>query len=116
MPTPQLYCPDAPDNDGAFALHWRGDAATWSLAENGVVRYSGADTATTLTGRVAGAYEYRVAAVEDGAATWSEPCVVEVAPPSIALALALAAVGAAVFVATLLLVMSGDRTARQERT
>jgi hypothetical protein len=114
MSRPELDCPARTDNDGAYALRWTGEIAiTWRLEENGAVVYEGADTATTVTGRAAGVYEYRVAASHDGVvASVSAPCLVEVAPPSLALAFALAAVGAAVFVAVLWLVVTSERAER----
>jgi hypothetical protein len=111
MTTPRLTCPTRADNDGAFALHWSGGThASWRVEENGVVLYEGPDRATTVTGRPAGTYEYRVVAGDEVSA----PCVVEVTPPSLALAFALAGVGAAVFAAVLALVLVGDRRCRRE--
>lgn len=104
-------CPGQSDT-GAFRLAWSGDGeGPWRVQETRsdgtqVVLELGDDTATTVTGRQAGAHTY-VLVAPDG--TRSDPCVVEVAPPSLGLAFGLFGVGLAVTLATVALVVVGHR-------
>ena len=72
--------------------------------------YAGPDRATALSGRPDGTYYYRVRA--DGGA-WSPVVAVEVAHHSLVRAGLFFALGAAVFVATVVLILRGD--ARERR-
>lgn len=65
--------------------------------------------ASTVTGRKAGTYVYRVGV--DGA--WSTPCRVEVDPPSLGLALGLFGLGFTVFLAVLWVIIRGHRAHRR---
>ena len=76
----------------------------------GQLVYEGPNTATTLTGRVEGTYVYVVEAGE----TQSDPCAIEVAPPSLGLAFGLFAIGLVVFAATLAVILFGSGATRRE--
>jgi len=112
MPELTLSCPSAPSDTGAYRLSWTGlDAHTYRLEENGELLYQGSEQATTVSGRPAGDYEYRVGvatgagAVED----WSDPCHVVVAPPSLELAFLLFSLGFLAFAAVLVVIVRGHR-------
>jgi hypothetical protein len=107
-----LECPAAPSATGAFQLAWTGaDGVSVTLRENGTPIYAGRDAATALSGRPAGSYAYTLEV--GGAAAAS--CEVVVAPPSLALAWSLFAVGFVVFVATAALVVVGHRRTAEPR-
>lgn len=87
-----------------FELQERADDGDWST------RYVGPDRATTLTGMPNGTYAYRVRALtESSASAWSSETVVEVKHHDLGRAFAFLAVGAAVFLATLALIVAGHR-------
>ena len=110
-----IDCPPATSKEGAFALSWSqpeawdGEALVYRVTENQQLVYEGPETATTLTGRPKGEYQYLVSA----AGMTSQPCQVTVAPPSLTLAFGLFAVGAAVFASTLAVIIIGHK--RSER-
>lgn len=107
----EISCPPATSETGAFRISWEGpEDAVFELRENGELIYRGVEGATTVTGRPAGVYEYTVEAAGAG----SEPCVVEVAPPSLAFAFTLFGIGFVVFVCTLVLILRGHRATREE--
>lgn len=107
----KLTCPEDPSTDGAYRLHWEGDAKAWELIEDGERVYEGADTATTLTGRREGVHVYELK--EWGQAETVARCEVSVEPFSLGQAFSLLGVGAFVFVATLLFVVRGHRAHRK---
>jgi hypothetical protein len=107
----EISCPPAISETGAFRISWDGsEGAIFELRENGEIIYQGGESATTVTGRPAGVYGYAVAT----AAVESEPCVVEVAPPSLGFAFTLFGIGFVVFVCTLVLILRGHRATRDE--
>ena len=115
MAGPVLDCPATSDT-GAYRIAWEGPAgATYRLVESGPAGgtrtlYRGAERASTVSGRQAGRHSYRVAVVDGGRAEqWSRPCVVDVRPPSMGLALGLFAVGLLVCVATIIVIVRGHR-------
>lgn len=109
MPTPgpALECPGSPSDTGAFRLSWTATGDV-SLYEGGELLYTGSHDATTVTGRPAGTYDYELVD-----ASGTARCQVEVAPPSLAFAGSLLAAGLVVFVATVALVVAGDRAHRR---
>jgi hypothetical protein len=119
---PELVCPRDSSDTGAFQLSWTAPVdASFRLEERELdgaggavtVVYEGYDTATTLTGRPEGSYEYRVATIQPESTQWSVPCVVEVAPPSLGLAFALFGAGLAVTVGTVVAILRGHRAHRR---
>ncbi len=78
--------------------------------------YEGRDRASFRAGLAEGSYFYRVRATDEAgnAGVWSRPLHLEVAYQSMRLALSLFAVGAVVFLATLVLIIAGARKDRCE--
>ena len=109
-----LHCP-AKSDTGAYRIPWEGPApgGAYRLEENGKTVYEGPDVATTVTGRGAGEYEYRVALLGDGAvSSLSVPCTVHVHPPAMSTAFGFLAAGFLVFAATTAVVVRGHRAHR----
>lgn len=79
-------------------------------------QYRGPDRATFVSGLAEGEYYFRVRAVAEEGATgeWSEPVQVTVQYDSLAQAFLLFGIGAVVSIATVVLVVTGDRRARRE--
>jgi hypothetical protein len=104
---------------GYFQLSWHGDVqqAQYRLLESGSPRfnhstviYEGPDLATVMSGKTNGTYYYRVAELEgDTPVTVSNTVKVQVAHHSLARAFLFFAIGAAVFLATLLMILRGNR-------
>lgn len=121
--SPELSADTTVATAGYFGLSWRpageagGAPARFELQEAPDpafaaprTLYAGPDRATALSGRPDGTYYYRVRA--DGG-PWSPAVAVEVAHHSLARAGLFFALGAAVFVATVMLILRGD--ARERR-
>jgi hypothetical protein len=114
-----LDCPPSPNDIGAFRLSWRGPQnGLFRLTEEGpagrLILYEGEDRASTVTGRRAGDYAYRVGVLDGAEFTrWSDPCFVTVKPPSLGAAFALFGVGLFVTLATAWLVVRGHRAHRR---
>ena len=104
---------------GDYALRWDGaEGAAFRLVEQSSdgerVIYEGTDTATTVTGRYAGDYRYRVEQVDAAdAVVVSEPCLVMVRPYPLGVALAFFGFGLVVTLATVALVIFGHRAHRR---
>ena len=117
MNPPSIQCPEDPSNTGAYRISWKGpDGALYRLEENGTLLYQGPHQASTVTGREAGVYDYRVSVMNDTGqevSNWSQPCRVEVSPPSLALALTLFSLGLVVFLSTLILIVRGHKKHRR---
>ncbi len=101
--------------EGYFQLRWEA-AEPIRLVESDSrdfrdarVVYEGPDTATVLSGKPDGVYHYRIESIA-GRTPIGEPVSVTVAHHSLARALAFFAVGAVVFLATLALIVLGNRT------
>ena len=113
-----VQCPGT-SQTGAYRIAWEGpegsDGAVYRVESGEGVVYEGGDLATTVTGRLAGSVEYRVGVVGTSGAVsgWSDPCVVDVRPPSMELALSLLATGFVVFAATAAVVVVGHRKHRR---
>jgi hypothetical protein len=115
VPKLTLTCPDGPSATGAVRLSWSGpDGAAYRLEQDAAVIYEGADSATTVTGLSAGSYAFRVGALRDQTVdAWSVPCTIDVAPPSLGMALVFFAVGAGIAFATVLTILRGHRAHRR---
>lgn len=79
------------------------------------VIYEGADLATVLSGQPDGTYFYRIRPLGDGAGPWSETVSVRVQHHPLGRAWTFFTMGAIVFVATLVLIVSGSLKERRER-
>lgn len=110
-----LACPSEASATGAYRLSWEDVAgARFRLTEGDAVLYEGDQAATTVSGRPAGTYAYRLVAVDAaGAETVAGSCIVAVAPPSPALTAGLMGAGFVVFAATTALVLRGHRAHRR---
>lgn len=107
---------------GYYQLRWRADdsGVRFRLLESDNPRfnhsrviYQGPDLATVLSGKRNGKYYYRVAELKDHTpVTVSNTVMVKVAHHSLAKALLFFAIGAAVFLATLLMILKGNRQTR----
>ncbi|HXV62102.1 MAG TPA: hypothetical protein VEK15_15490 [Vicinamibacteria bacterium] len=110
---PSLHCPGSTSDTGAYRIAWSGtDGTVVRVEENGSVLYEGVQDATTVSGRPAGDYVYRLGLMEGGNVAWNDSCTVTVAPPSLALAGFLFAVGFSVFASLLVVVVRGHRAHR----
>ena len=116
LPALELSASPERSTTGTFSLSWGGaEGARYELTEEreeGGSRtvYLGTDTATVMTGKPNGSYRYRVRAHLAGAPSpWSQPVGVTVIHHSLARALGFFAVGLAVFLATLTLILRGER-------
>ena len=111
---PSLQCPGPTSDTGAYRIAWSGaNGADVQLLENGELLYEGSQEATTVSGRPAGEYVYRVGTLEAGDMSWSAPCAITVAPPSLGLAFFLFGVGFAVFASLLVVLVRGHRAHRR---
>lgn len=115
MPRPKLSCPESSDT-GAYKLSW-GESGRdlYTVFETGPdnqrrVLYEGSDGATTVSGRTEGLYTYEAHGTSPGARS---SCEVDVAPPSLALAFSLFAVGLLVTASTVALIIWGHRRHRR---
>jgi hypothetical protein len=124
---PKLTCPAEPSTTGAYRIAWEDPAAAGRVARLVEVRpggdeavlYEGRAQATTVTGRLAGDYAYRVGFVDDGpggdAVAWSPACSVAVRPPDLGFALALTGFGGLIVVVVALVILRGHREHRDGR-
>lgn len=110
-----LDCPGSTSDTGAYRIAWTGlgDGDVVRLEENGAVLYEGNQAATTVSGRPAGDYVYRIGVVEAGNVAWADECTISVAPPPLALAFFLFGVGTVVFASLLAVVVRGHRAHRR---
>lgn len=125
-PAPALESDVAAATAGFYRLVWSDAGAgvpTYELQESADdsfaaprTVYEGADQATVLSGKPDGEYRYRVRArLGDGSVTaWSEPVTVTVAHHPLSRAFGFFAAGAIVFLATLVLIVGGNRRAEGE--
>jgi hypothetical protein len=122
MPRLDLTCPQGADTeiganrDGSYRVAWKGaGGAGVELVETGPlgkqVIYRGPEDASTITGRPEGDYQYRVAVV--GQLESSAECTVKVRPYSLSLALGFFAVGLAVTLFTIGVILRGHRAHRR---
>lgn len=111
MLEPSLTCPESESDTGAYRIAWQSDGGTVvRIEENGTLLYEGSEDATTVSGRPAGEYVYRIGQVEtNGQTAWIDSCRVTVSPPSLTLAISLFGIGLAVFASVLFVVVRGHR-------
>ena len=111
---PSILCPGPTSDTGAYQIAWSGaDGAAVRVMENGEVLYEGPQDATTVSGRPAGEYVYRIGLLEAEDVSWSDSCTVTVAPPSLGLAFFLFGVGFTVFASLLVVLVRGHRAHRR---
>lgn len=75
--------------------------------------YEGPQDATTVSGRPAGEYVYRVELLDGASVSWADSCTITVAPPSLGLAFFLFAVGFTVFASLVVVLVRGHRAHRR---
>jgi len=103
---------------GFYVLRWSGsEGATFALEESETADFSaprqlyqGTDTAKTVTGKRDGTYHYRIRET-DREGAWSAPVVIEVTHHSLGRAWQFFAIGAVVFVLSLLTILRGAHEA-----
>jgi hypothetical protein len=76
------------------------------------VFYRGPDLATVLSGKPDGDYYYRIRSLDGAPSPWSEPVHVEVKHHALSRALTFLALGAIVFIATVVLILRGEARTR----
>lgn len=109
-----LECPGSTNDTGAYRIAWSADDdVAVRVEENGTLLYEGRDDATTVSGRPAGEYTYRIGVIDSGSVSWSDKCDVIVSPPSLALAFFLFGVGVTVFASLLVVVVRGHQAHRR---
>lgn len=124
---PTLTCPAEPSTTGAYRIAWEDPATVGQVARlvevgpggDEAVLYEGPAQATTVTGRLAGDYAYRLGVVDDAAGgevvAWSPACAVAVRPPDLGFALGLTGFGGLIVVAVALVILRGHREHRAGR-
>ena len=113
---PELQSDSELATAGYFRLSWKGsDDSDYVLQQannpeflNPQTLYQGPDTATLVSGRSDGSYYYRIRYVE--ADSWSNIKKVDVAHHSLSRAFMFFTLGAIVFIATLVVVVIGNKT------
>lgn len=111
---PSLRCPGSTNDTGAYRIEWTAaNGAVVRIEENGEILYEGPQDATTVSGRPAGEYTYRIGVVDSGDISWSDSCTITVSPPSLGLAFFLFGVGLTVFASLLVVVVRGHRAHRR---
>lgn len=109
-----VTCPGPTSDTGAYRISWTGaEGAVVRVVENGEVLYEGPQDATTVSGRPAGEYVYRLGVMEGGDVSWMDSCTVTVTPPSLGLAFFLFGVGFTVFASLLVVLVRGHRAHRR---
>lgn len=126
--TPDLQSDSELATAGYFQLSWKTDVSgkevsgDFTLEEAGdpefsqaTTLYSGPDTATLISGRPDGIYYYRIRSEQDTETNnaWSNTTRVEVAHHPLSRAFMFFALGAAVFIATLVVVILGNKSSKQ---
>jgi len=118
LPAVELEISPTTSTTGTFNIHWQGDAGQnfelMELSGDGDSRlvYRGSDTARVMTGLPNGHYTYRVRADDNGSpGPWSAPGSVTVAHHSLIRAFSFFGIGLLVFLATVTLILRGERNA-----
>jgi hypothetical protein len=116
LPAMELDITPEVSNTGTFNIHWQGaEGARFDLMEQRAdgdsrIVYRGSDTARVMTGKPNGRYTYRVRSERDAdPGPWSEPVEVTVAHHPLIRAFAFFGVGLLVFLATVTLILRGER-------
>lgn len=116
LPAVELEISPEISTTGTFNIQWQGEAGQrYELMElngNGDSRsvYRGSDTARVMTGLPNGRYTYRIRVVDNASpAPWSTPASVTVAHHSLIRAFSFFGVGLLVFLATIALILRGER-------
>lgn len=120
MAAPQLSSDAEISSAGYYQLSWESDAdGEYELQEShdsdfskSRILYQGPDTASLISGRADGTYYYRTRLVNDDSQmenAWSNVVQVEVNHHSLSRAFVFFAVGAVVFIATLVVVLLGTK-------
>jgi hypothetical protein len=117
---PVLEASPSPASAGNFQLKWSAqdrpvlvqEASSADFADPGIL-YEGTDAASVVSGLPDGDYYFRIRFADVAGPTWSPPLKVVVAHHSLGKALGVFAVGAVVFTATIALIFTGTRRARQ---
>lgn len=119
---PQLASDSAQSSAGYFQLSWEGEQGSDYLlqeaSEPNFVQantlYEGPDTATLISGRSDGTYYYRIRYLDmTNDDSWSNITQVEVTHHPLSRAFMFFALGAIVFIATLIVVVIGNRSQNQ---
>lgn len=115
----KLVVSPSTSTDGVAKLSWHAPSDTavslQQSTDNGFsdarTIYHGPDTATTVTGLTDGRYYYRAALTSENETPpgWSEPVVLTVAHHSLTKAFTFFTLGVIVFLATLIMVMTGSK-------
>jgi len=112
--SPSLVCPGSTSDTGAYRIAWSGvDGEVVRVEENGAVLYEGRQDATTVSGRPAGEYVYRLGVVDSDDVSWVDSCSMTVTPPTLTLAFLLFGVGFGVFASLVVVVVRGHRAHRR---
>lgn len=119
---PQLQTDTEMATAGYYRLSWQSDMAADFVLEEATdpaflqvtTLYQGPDTATLISGRSDGTYYYRVRNMQnDNQDDWSDVTTVEVSHHPLSRAFMFFALGAIVFIATLVVVVLGSKTHTQ---
>lgn len=124
LPAPSLSSDTEIANAGFYRLSWQkpGDAVQIQLQEandpsfaHAALHYQGPDDASVISGKPDGTWYYRAREISDQlTGPWSETVKVTVAHHPLSRAFMFFALGVVVFVATLLLVISGTKRGRSD--
>ena len=122
LAAPQLQTDSELATAGYYQLSWQGDINSDYLLEESTdpsfsqstILYEGPDTATLVSGRSDGTYYYRIRFIQDDTESgWSNVTRVEVSHHPLSRAFMFFALGAIVFIATLVVVVLGSRSHTQ---
>ena len=122
LAAPQLQTDSELATAGYYQLSWQGDINSDYLLEESTdpsfsqstILYEGPDTATLVSGRSDGTYYYRIRFIQDDTESgWSNVTRVEVSHHPLSRAFMFFALGAIVFIATLVVVALGSRSHTQ---
>lgn len=114
--SPQLQTDSDLATAGYFQLSWQGDnnknfvlqQSSSTDFSNALTIYHGPDTASLISGLGNGTYYYRIR-YDDQANTWSDVTMVKVSHHRLSRAFMFFMLGAIVFIATLVVVVTGNR-------
>ena len=119
---PELHTDSELATAGYYRLSWQSDIEADFLLEESTdpsfsqsaTVYKGPDTATLISGRKDGTYYYRIRNIKGDIDTeWSNAARVEVTHHPLSRAFMFFALGAIVFIATLIVVLLGNKTHNQ---